>query len=115
MKLHFTKEWLKNAIENEPDGMTVEAGGKAMTETPLPAWAIEKAMSLPDYRGSDARIISVARALAAVEAETAERVERETLDRCAGAMRHDDYCCPEFAEQSTTAIRSIPAKYGKEQ
>jgi hypothetical protein len=46
-------------------------------------------------------------------AETAERVERETLDRCAGAMRHDDYCWPEFGEQSAAAIRSFPAKYGK--
>ena len=52
----------------------------------IPEWALHKVEDIerqlntywvPEYRAI------VARALAAVEAETAERVERETIEQCA--------------------------------
>lgn len=84
-----------------------------MTDTPTPEWALTRARELAWGAGTEA----IARALAAVEAETAERVERETVERCADIANEprlwpSSFTLHQVAKTIATTIRSLPAKYG---
>ena len=86
-----------------------------------PEWAIKQVENALDNQANNESIVqSFARALAT----TAERVERETIERCfeiANLDRRSELAkqhnhtplAHRYAMAIATAIRSLPAKYGK--
>lgn len=90
-----------------------------MTDTP-PEWAMAKAAQIcqQTHRMDTDSCIIIARALTDVEAETAERVERETIERCAEIANEprlwpSSFTLHQVGKTIATAIRYLPAKYGK--
>ena len=94
-----------------------------MTDT-IPEWALTRANEaigprpddFPPLYWLDARDAS-ALALVALDAETAERVERETIERCADIAKEprlwpSSLSLYSVAKIIDSAIRSLPAKYG---
>jgi hypothetical protein len=82
----------------------------------IPEWALTRAREvIATRRKYESMALAFARALAAVEVETAERVEAETREADAGVVEGVlmDAGQRFLSRRVARSLRSFPAKYGK--